>query len=63
MAGPSLNNFVSMLFCTAIHDIMLIILMRITSSTLKETIVKFILSIYAMPVFHAADIVSCLTSN
>ena len=60
-----LKNFISMLgsctkifffFCTAIYDKMFIILMRTTLFTLQKTIAKFIISIYAIPVFHADDL-------
>ena len=46
---------------TAIYDKMLIILMGISLFTLKKIIAKFMVFTYAIPVFPAGDLVSCLT--
>ena len=50
-------------FCTAIYDEMLIILMVVILFILKKNISKFIISIYAIPVLYADDLVSCFKRN
>ena len=70
LAGPFFKEFCGMLssstkvtFCTATYNEEFLILMIVTSFILIKTIAKFMISINAIPAFHADYPASCLTRN